>query len=93
METNRHTHGPWAYASGAVCQTDGAGTIAKRGSDNRIPPVQKDANMRLIAAAPELLEALRMAVRVIRDNELDESMAGEFEILTDAITKATGELS
>ena len=38
----------------------------------------------------ELLEALKMAVGALRENDIDESMAGEFEILTDAITKAEG---
>lgn len=36
----------------------------------------------------ELLDALKMAVRVIQDCGADEAMAGEFEILTDAIARA-----
>jgi hypothetical protein len=44
----------------------------------------------LIGAAPELLAALKLAAAAIRDNDLDESMAGEFEIITDAIAKAEG---
>ena len=44
----------------------------------------------ILAAAPELLAALKKAVAVMRDNNLDESMAGEFELFTDAITKAEG---
>jgi hypothetical protein len=51
----------------------------------------------LIAAAPdtlrqrdELLEALEMAVSVLRDVDADTMMAGEFEILTDAIASAKG---
>jgi len=38
----------------------------------------------------ELLAALKMAVRIMQDSDIDESMAGEFEILTDAINKAEG---
>lgn len=36
----------------------------------------------------ELLDALKMAVHVIQDCVADEAMAGEFEILTDAIARA-----
>jgi len=35
--------------------------------------------------AEQLYEALKMAVEALRDNDIDESMAGEFEILTDAL--------
>jgi hypothetical protein len=38
----------------------------------------------------ELLAALKVAVEVMRDNGIDESMAGEFEVFTDAISKAEG---
>lgn len=56
------------------------------------PPMvgEADANARLIAAAPELLEALKAAVRVMKDQNLDEALAGEFEIFEDAIAKAVG---
>lgn len=37
------------------------------------------------ASADKLAEALRMACAVIEDNDLDEGMAGEYEILTDAL--------
>lgn len=36
----------------------------------------------------ELLDALRIAVRALEDNDIDESMSGEFELLTEAIAKA-----
>lgn len=48
------------------------------------------AKAHLIAAAPELLEALKLAIIVMQDNSIDESMAGEFEMFTDAIAKAKG---
>jgi hypothetical protein len=67
---SKHTPGPWHYLSGAVyAEPDGdikigGVAIAQRGrqSNPRLPdpiePTEKDANMRLIAAAPELLAAL-----------------------------------
>ena len=53
---------------------------------------ESQANARLIAAAPDMYEALRIAIRALQDNDIDESMAGEFEILTDAISKAEGRI-
>jgi len=46
---------------------------------------------RLFSAAPSLLDALKLAVKVMQDNGIDESMAGEFEVFTDAMSKAQGD--
>ena len=56
-----------------------------------IATVYDDEHCAVIAAAPHLLEALEMAVAVMRDADLDEAMAGEFEIFTDALNAATGD--
>ena len=37
----------------------------------------------------ELVEALRIAIAALQNNDIDESMAGEFEILTDTLANAT----
>lgn len=50
--------------------------------------VDAEANTKLIAAAPSLLSALKIAKRALEDNGIDELMAGEFEIITDAIEQA-----
>jgi hypothetical protein len=90
MNTMKHTPGPWEYSSGQVWADGTAKCVARRGADSGIPPEQRDADMRLCAAAPELLAALKAAVAALRDNDVDEAMAGEFENLTDAIAKAEG---
>lgn len=68
------TPGPWEVDSGMVqtvaeheCRTPGCGVhipIAwmDREPDNGTLPVERDANAHLIAAAPELVEALRALV-------------------------------
>lgn len=59
----KHTKGPWKYESGQVERMDGA-VIARMDRSNAateagIYPTERDANAKLIAAAPELLEALK----------------------------------
>ena len=71
MSKEKHTPGPWICHSGAVWK-DGVDVYPK-GPHNGIPiakmdrepyngtlPVERDANARLIAAAPDLLEALEI---------------------------------
>lgn len=61
-----HTPGPWVFAYGSVYRED---TLHDESSirialmDRNEPhtmPTERDANARLIAAAPELLEALKL---------------------------------
>lgn len=49
-----------------VCSAKGP---SKAGKFNRLSPQERHANMRLIAAAPELLAALRRAVAGVMDPE------------------------
>ena len=72
--TTEHTPGPWHYISGAVyarpadAEDSTMTAIAMRCSQKRgdiaeqFSPTEKDANMRLIAAAPDLLAALQWIV-------------------------------
>lgn len=48
------------------------------------------AMMPVILAAPDLLAALKFAANVMQHHEIDEWLAGEFAIITDAIAKAEG---
>lgn len=62
------TKGPWVFAYGSVYQGEDANTveefcgrIATMDRDNpHTQPTERDANARLIASAPELLEACRV---------------------------------
>lgn len=94
MTEQKHTPGPWnfqpcdeyAYSFEVLCEKDyyiATTHDGVRGDSNA------GANARLIAAAPDLLEALRLAVR---QNSLDMLMTGdEIRQCKMAIAKATGE--
>ena len=69
--TTTHTPGPWSADWGYIVAPDVTGkhvdlyvaTIAEEDEDGRVVPEhERDANARLIAAAPDLLAALRGVV-------------------------------
>jgi hypothetical protein len=66
-----HTKGPWSHpicdvAAGIFAELDGQEIQLCRTINGRSEE-EREANARLIAAAPELLEALDKAEKVIRD--------------------------
>lgn len=86
MNTIQFTPGPWEYSSGQVWADGSAKCVARRGADSGIPPEQRDADMRLCAAAPELLAALRRLLDHCRDG-------GDYDATSEAaaaIAKAEG---
>jgi hypothetical protein len=97
-----HTPGPWKIGGqsgnpgeGEEISADGrliAWTAATYDEDEDEDVVTEEdrANAKLIAAAPDLLAALRYAVTVMQDYDIDEHLSGEFEVFTDAIAKAEG---
>ena len=90
--SEKYTRGPW--------KTEGEGIHALiRGGDativavrHRLPADVHEANARLIAAAPELLEALMLAESVYRQNCVNEGEPSSvLDAMQAAILKATGE--
>lgn len=77
----QHTPGPWARNGNLIEGPDGE-TVAYVTAYNTMTPQQK-ANVRLIAAAPELLAAL--------ENVMANPTTFSFEPIRAAIAKATGE--
>ena len=90
-----YTPGPWFVACGSVWTTpygsdDGGASIARMDRDEQqTTPTERDANARLIAAAPDLLEVCRLldghwaAGNFSRDPAM-------WRVLRAAIAKATG---
>lgn len=92
-----HTPGPWHAKGEKVCNADEVMYVAAKNFNTINPSQRLDANAKLIAAAPELLQALRCALA-----DLEGSLAGYGEHDWDAhvksikearlaISKATGE--
>jgi len=78
-----HTPGPWELSYLTV-KTDDGFYVADCDKSLLIPPAQMLANARLIAAAPDLLEALEMCVKVAGRKTV------EFDAARAAIAKAKG---
>lgn len=105
MTASKHTPGPWVSVS-AEGGWDGVAEAANRNSTICTLSLNNPENARLLAAAPELLEALTAAVAAIDKGGLDDAMCcdgrhcgcraatiGErlAHDLRDVIAKATGE--
>ena len=91
---NHYTPGPWHSDAGFITgrfQSDGQ---VHDICDPRCAPVElsdeMDANARLIAAAPDLLNALEMAVVTIKRLAKTDSVNGTLDVANAAIAKATG---
>jgi hypothetical protein len=99
MRKKLFTPGPWTYRHGRFNRgyrddLDQVGSI--HGSQWYIAAIEEiyheetEANAHLIAAAPDLLDALEIAISVMKGQDIDEALAGEFEVFEDAVAKAYG---
>ena len=68
-ETTKHTPGPWRADWVNVYRKDDHLADCCPKAKNGIPLEQKEANARLIAAAPELLAALKALVNMQKGHE------------------------
>lgn len=104
--SSKHTPGPWTCEPNPytdqrfeyVCYAEGKGSVAKieRHTQNHDdwrarPRAEFEANARLIAAAPDLLEALNDLVRTMLTREFSESdYQAAFRLANAALKKARG---
>jgi hypothetical protein len=96
---SKHTPGPWHYRVHGVhegeytirCQTYGYAPLAIVRGDKRSTKAQAYENARLIAAAPDLLEALEGMLDNCYDTERDDATFKAVVFARAAIAKATGE--
>ena len=92
-EAMKHTPGPWvvdpAVRQGFTVYAPKEGFIVgTQDEEGRYGAIESEANARLIAAAPELLEALKSVIAWL--DAPDESAFSDSELARAAIAKATG---
>jgi hypothetical protein len=90
--TDKHTPGPWELI--APHQTSGWGLCVGSGEQitARIPAYAgREADARLIAAAPDLLEALKAMLEVCYDLERDDATVTAVSAARAAIASAEGQ--
>lgn len=96
---SKHTPGPWKYGRPwslsygcglwlvtAESTDRGKANVLMQGDcQNHLSAEEAEANARLIAAAPDLLEALQAVVRVA------DRKTAEFDLARAALSRATGQ--
>ena len=92
-EAMKHTPGPWvvdpAVRQGFTVYAPKEGFIVgTQDEEGRYGAIESEANARLIAAAPDLLDALLM---VLDDPNALDGRPRTYEYVRAAIAKATGE--
>jgi len=92
---SKHTPGPWraemnGFCRMAVIDKKYRYLTYKAGSD-RMSDEELEANANLIAAAPDLLEALKRMFSTIEDSHIPGAPGSPIEMARAAIDKATGE--
>ena len=91
---NNHTPGPWAFVrrypnnSGTIIGPD-KGSVCAIASNVRRYPEEKAANAALLAAAPDLLDALRRILRHIPADAGGASLSDDYHRARRAIARAT----
>ena len=89
MSAGKPTPGPWAVSDDAGQAVVSLGDVPVRDIVVATLPRIHHANARLIAAAPELLEALQNLVEIGKRDLSNPKYDGYFEAAKTAIEKAT----
>ena len=98
MDATKYTPGPWAVNGNTPDQvyTEQGDTLAIVRGTRRISDEERNANARLIAAAPELLEALEKLANMVPEiaralpSGVPMAYAEAFDKARAALTKARG---
>jgi hypothetical protein len=84
MNESKHTPGPWKQVGSFVTTEDETVDICSSCNVNNLPLEETMANANLIAAAPGLLAACKVALQAIRECDMEVALFDmtEAEIVT-----------
>jgi hypothetical protein len=85
-----HTPAPWEAVDDGILASDGEVEVAIAPLRDGVNPTEWQANMRLIAAAPELLLALDLVLGIGRKDHGNPKYDGIYATARAAIVKAEG---
>lgn len=88
-QQSKHTPGPWS-TDGRVLRNAAGNSIASSGNNRVVTGDELDASMRLAAAAPDLLSALKVALPILKGHQESPDRAARYENAAAAIAKAEG---
>jgi len=87
-----HTPAPWSFQKNNNGSLDFFGEDGKRVIINNVHLMNRDANAHLIAAAPDMLDALNVALMcMIGYTHRNEVIDNAIEKINESINKATGQ--
>lgn len=92
----QHTPGPWAAEPAITGEVDIISDAARlpvctvpKLHPGRMSPKERQANARLIAAAPQLFEALQLAEATIERLNRHDSANGTLDVIRTALSEVT----
>ncbi len=86
----KYTKGPWRVISGSIYTNDGIISIGKADREERhTKPTDRDANVKLMACAPEMLEALKEVQLLISGSRFSDDLerAKVWELVDQIVNK------
>ena len=86
----KHTPGPWSFCNNTLCQANGNYLHLGTWSESSGLGKMAQANARLIAAAPDLLDALQNMLTAWETGEAYSDIKNQIGNARAAIAKATG---
>lgn len=94
IKVGKHTPGPWVVESSGLVKGNGGLNDVALPYTYRDEPALTEANARLLAAAPELLEALEVITGLLKEMDRDRKLSigsSVWALMNNALIKARGE--
>ena len=86
---NGYTKGPWKVESGEIVGPSGVRIGGAARDEVRVSPPERDKNVRMIAAAPELLKAFKIAIVALGSGFAEDRKRAQAKVLK-AVNQAEG---